>query len=213
MTSTADELLIDEEYIANHMSDVTFSTAQQQALKVVIAGTIRNLERKLNRYFGVQTVTQDAWTTPEGRVIVDRSPLLTVVDLHRYDDLTDPPEQLSWQPVPFGRGVAVGWGLCSTLLTITYTGGTRLVTFSDSDLADVRLAVIEKCAQWMTVRHDDTVSVKDFDTRDKGSGVQSLPGLNWSDDEVKNFDRLRHRVVATGPAPSEYPGVSSLSSW
>jgi hypothetical protein len=174
--------------LTDYMSDVAFNQAQENAAKAVLRGLTRNLERKLARGFTEGITTERAYAAEDGWVMLRRSPVKEII-------LVDALPAASYGAYPTfgGTGFRVTNGGCHgfaplTWAEVTYRGGGGL---DAEDLDDVRWAILEKAAQIMTNRHDDTVSVKDRDTREPTFRGE----MRWTDDEVAQFDRLRRKVV------------------
>lgn len=173
--------LVSIDDLIEHMSGITLTDAQREAGRRIVAGCIRGLERKLYRKFRVGQTTETVTGDEIGWAPLHNTPVTGLVSI---DGVTPVP---SWYAVT-PNGVWVGRGMTAV---VVYTGGYA----NDLDeLADVRLAILEKCAGVMTTRHDDTLSVKELETRDDVETARKA-AATWSEDDIEPFMRLKRRVV------------------
>jgi hypothetical protein len=175
--------LVTIEDLINHMSGISLTPAQRTAGEVIVAGCIRGLERKLYRRFVVGQTTAVVSGDELGWAPLENTPVRTLVSV---DGSTDPDVLAAYMLSPNGIWVGIG-----PSVTVVYTGGYATDV---EEYADVRLAILEKCAGVMTTRHDDTLSVKELDTRDDVETARKA-AATWSDEDIEPFSRLRRRVV------------------
>jgi hypothetical protein len=174
--------LVSLDELIDHMSGVTLTERQRQAGQRVIDGCVRGLERRLHRRFRAGTYTETVVGDEIGWAPLAASPVLSVTSV----DGMAMPSLYPWQATP--NGIWVGVGIRAT---VVYEAGYA----TDFDeYADVKLAVLEKCAGVMTVRHDDTLSVKELDTGDDVEAATRV-AATWSDDDIWPFMGLKRRVV------------------
>lgn len=193
-TPEREDLLVTPGQLSDHMSGFTLSEAQERAAALVLSGLQRGLERRLNRFFGIWDQTETLVVQGTGRIVPSRRPVVEVISLTGLDaagitvlgsagwEVGGVPFWIDSDPSLFGRTVE-----------LHYRGGEELNAFRVVDLDDVRLAILEKAADLMTDRHDDTVSVKDLETREPTATRRSE--RSWTEAEVKTLERLKRRVL------------------
>lgn len=180
--------LLTVEDLSNHMSGVTFSPAQYADAEAVLRGLERSLERRLARRFVEAQATERVFADEVGWAMLTRTPVKAVLSV---DGLV-PWTINTWQTGPTRNGLnglaPLSWS------TVVYRGG-GFGPENDDTMEDVKLAILEKAADLMRNRHDDTQSVKDLDTREPIAAPAGT--FHWTDAELdeSGLTRLRRRVV------------------
>jgi hypothetical protein len=173
-----DDLIVTVEDLRDYMNGIGLDANQAGALEDVLAGVQRELERYCQRRFKVrayvETVQPDEW----GRLWPKNTPVLDVLEPFGYSGVGN-------QIVADGGVGYGGWGP----VQVKYVAG-----LNPDDLADVRRAILQVAAREATDRHDDTLSVRDTDSR-RERRADPMP-LGWQPAELARFDRLRRRTVA-----------------
>ena len=168
--------------VLEHMSGINLTEAQRKAGQRILAGCIRGLERRLARRFRGGTHTETVVGDEIGWAPLSASPVISVTSV----DGVVMPTLYPWQATP--NGIWVGVGIRAT---VVYEAG---YSADFDEYADVKLAVLEKVSGVMTVRHDDTLSVKELDTGDDVEAA-TRAAATWSDEDIWPFMRLKRRVV------------------
>lgn len=178
---------IDASELSSYMSGMGLDVDQEVALQEVLDGVQRELERHCQRLFERKERTERVLVDDLGRVWPKATPIVSVtspVDTFTvgYGNMLNPVTSLT-----LGLGAYYGPG---GSFDLTYVGG---LDPEDDDLHDVRVAILRVAAREATDRHDDTLSVKDTDTRD--AQRTDKRELGFTEKELKKFDRLRRRTV------------------
>lgn len=199
--------LVSVDELVDHMSGITLTETQREAAARILRGSIRGLERRLNRKFRPTATTETVVGDVTGWAPLQNSPVISIdtidgqplaavptyaTDVWAVSSLTGlyQGSYSLYDHTP--NGVFVGQ---FTRRTVGYTGGFGLDL---DELADVRLAIMEKCAGVMTNRHDDTMSVKELQTRDDSTNARigrKLESVEWSEEDLIPFLTLKRRVV------------------
>ena len=163
--------LVSPSELSTYMSGLDLDVPEEDAAQTVLDGLVDELERYCNRPLAAVERTEVLHPDAEGRVWPSATPILSV-------------------SAPLGAWIlgnylgGCGWGP----LTVTYIGGI------DGQAGDaIRLAVLRAASREMTIRHDDTLTVKDLDARDVAVTDRRDPG--FTDAELKKFDRIRRRTA------------------
>lgn len=184
--------------LTDYLSKIGLDPSQASAAQDTLDGLQRELERYCQRPLEQKERTEVVYPDELGRLWPKVTPIISVSS----------PEGL----YPDGaNGLAGGYPLLGGLMfagyaapvTITYVGGLVDPTlevdpvdgeWGVSEAADVKIAILRAASREFTVRHDDTVSVTDLETRETQPVDRQPPG--FTEDELKKFDRLRRRTVA-----------------
>lgn len=101
-------------------------------------------------------------------------------------------------PMGIGRGTA--WSTSS--LGIPFIPGlyyaTKYITRPVSDhgpVDDLMVKVLDVVSRYMIRNHDDTVSIKGGPVNDNSSANYTLAPMNWTKEELSQFDNVRWRMV------------------
>lgn len=168
--------------LKDYMSGIGLDADQSESSQDILDGLQRELERHCQRLFERKVRTERLRVDDCGRLWPKATPVVSVSDpvnlAAGYGNMLEPLFSLTVAGYP-GEWVEV-----------TYLGG---LDPEDDDLQDVRLAILRAAAREVTDRHDDTLSVKDSDTRDKQRSDKR--DLGFTEKELKKFDRLRRRTV------------------
>ena len=191
-------VIVSVDELEQYMSGVVFDDDQREAARTVLRGLQRELERYCTRPVERRVRTETVRPDDFGRLWPRATPIVEVLEpsglVMNHGNGLEGSTSLSL--IPLGSYGPV---------TITYVGGLvdpALVVDPDSDdevefddaAADVKVAILRAAAREMTVRHDDTLSVKDL-----GANKEVQPSdrrdIGFTDDELKKFDRIRRRTV------------------
>lgn len=173
--------------LKDYMSGIGLDADQAEASQDVLDGLQRELERHCRRLFERKERTERVRVDELGRVWPRAVPVVSItspVDTFTvgWGNMLDPVSSLT---------LAAPWGLPGGFVELTYVGG---LDPEEDDLHDVRIAILRAAAREVTDRHDDTLSVKDTDARDRQRTDKRE--LGFTEAELKKFDRLRRRTVA-----------------
>ena len=185
--------IVSADELKDYMSSIGLDVDQEAAVEQIIAGLQAELERYCQRPLEQRERTEVIVPDDLGRLWPKATPVVSVASpagLYGGGDNSIG----GWTPaVLFG-------GYSYAPVTVTYVGGVvdpALVVdpddFGVDPVADVKIAILRAAAREATVRHDDTLSVKDLDARE----VQPVDRreLGFTDVELAKFDRLRRRTV------------------
>lgn len=181
--------------LGNYLSKIGLDSDQASAAQETLDGLQRELERYCQRPLERRERTELVYPDDAGRLWPSATPIVSV----------SAPEGLlpnganglaGGYPVAFGFADYVG------PVEVTYIGGIAdpdeeidpLNEWGVSEVSDIKIAILRAASREFTVRHDDTVTVTDLETRETQPVDRQPPG--FTDDELKKFDRLRRRTVA-----------------
>ncbi len=171
-------MIVEVDELQDYMSSIGLTADQNKAAEQVLAGLERALERHLQRPLERKERTEVVFPDEFGRLWPKATPIVSV---------SSPPELY-----PNGAN-----GLSGSFTTAATGSAGVVVTYVGwlvgTDEEDVRVAILRAAAREMTPRHDDTLSVRELTTQVPAQSDRREPG--WTDDELKQFDRLRRRTV------------------
>lgn len=174
-----DDLLVQVADLRDYMSSIGLDADQEEAAEQVLLGVQRALERYCNRPLKRKERTERVFPDEYGRVWLQATPIWSISD-------------------PTGLEPARGHALIGSFAHLGYLGGGLTVTYvggiDGDDEDDVKLGILRVAARELTVRHDDTLGVTDLSIRPAAPADPRIYG--WTPEELKQFDRLRRRVVA-----------------
>lgn len=181
--------------LIDHMSGITLDSVQWSAAETVLNGVQRGLERALNRRFTEAEVTEAVYPDPvTGWAMVSRSPVRQVLSIGGTVLTADEALGRS-SPNGINVGGFVGYGYFGGVpyaVSVKYVGGGGL---DPEDLADVKLAVLEKTSAIVANRHDDARTAQDLDSRAPAPVKETR---TWTSEDLDTWgmSRLRRRVIA-----------------
>jgi len=187
--------IVSTEELGKYLSKVGLNADQADAAQDTLDGLQRELERYCQRPLEQRERTELIYPDEAGRLWPKATPIVSVSSPEGL--LPNGANGLSGgYPVAFGFADYVG------PVTVTYVGGiadpAEVVDpeseWGVSDTSDIKIAILRAAAREFTVRHDDTVTVVDLETRETQPVDRQEPG--FTEDELKKFDRLRRRTVA-----------------
>lgn len=185
--------IVSSDELKDYMSSIGLDIDQEAAVEDIIAGLQAELERYCQRPLEVKARTEVVVPDENGRLWPKATPIVSVSDPVGLYAAGDNGLHGYYPALVFG-------GYSYAPVSITYVGGVvdpALVVdpddFGVDPAADIKIAILRAAAREATVRHDDTMSVKDLDAREV-QPVDRQP-LGFTDDELKKFDRLRRRTV------------------
>jgi hypothetical protein len=202
------------EQLKAYMSGINMSITQTDAAQVILDGVQGELEKYINRSIGTRLVREVASTDSSGFAYLSQTPVYAINkitpasdELSTYQDggevvVLDPlvpgPNTTAYDLVPanFGRDLIVPGGVMSgyldTSVAVEYIagGGDFLAPYMDS----IMLAILRVAAREFQTNHDDTMSLRDTSATTPTDPVP-VPRKGWRDDELRQFDRIRRRVV------------------
>ncbi len=169
-------MIVEVTELTDYMSSIGLTADQTEAAEQVLTGLERALERHLQRPLERKERTEVVFPDEFGRLWPKATPIISV---------SSPPGLH-----PNGaNGLSGSFPTTGGGVVITYVGG-----LIGPEEEDVRVAILRAAAREMTPRHDDTLSVRELTTQVPAQSDRRQPG--WTDDELKQFDRLRRRTVA-----------------
>lgn len=177
--------------LKDYMSGLGLDADQAESAQDILDGLQRDLERYCQRLFERKERVENLRVDDQGRIWPKATPVVSITSpdglVAGYGNMID----TAYYAV--GSIVTLSAFGCSPgeWITLTYVGG---LDPDEDDLQDVRLAILRAAAREVTDRHDDTLSVKDTDARDKERSDKRVIG--FTKDEKAAFDRLRRRTVA-----------------
>lgn len=182
---------VKEQELVTHMNKLGLEADQSKSLQGILDGTQRELERHCQRRFEKREWVEKLEPDEFGYLWPTAIPVASVTqpdDFPLYIDLHG--RRLS------GYRSALTLAGTPELVEVTYVGGLDPRDPDGLlDLSDVRLGILRVATREAQVRVDDTLNVDDLEAR-QTKPADKLP-LGWQPDELKKFDRLRRRTVAT----------------
>lgn len=189
--------------LRKYMSDISLTPNQQQSAQLVLDGVQQQLELYLGRPVQPVQVREKARSNGSGDLTLSVTPVYKIIDLRvltttgsitpavdstplAEDEVDRIWDAMSVSDIIVPGGAYVGrW---FTWYIVEYVGGYN--GFSDAAL---QLAILEVASRTMTVNHDDVLSIKDDIAREPANASSIQKG--WRPEELRQFDRLRRRVV------------------
>lgn len=179
-------MIVEVEELKDYMSSIGLTADQWEAAEQVLMGLERALERHLQRPLQRKERTELVFPDEAGRLWPKATPIASVSSPSGLY-----PNGANGLSGTYGYGYsgAVGYpGVNAGGVVLTYVGG-----LVGEDEEDVRTAILRAAAREMTSRHDDTLTPADLSTSTPPRDDRREHG--WTDDELKQFDRLRRRTV------------------
>jgi hypothetical protein len=170
--------------LTDYMSGIGLDADQAGSAQDVLDGLQRQLERYCQRPLVRMDRTETLWPDELGRIWPTATPIESI----------SAPLEL----VPYYNQVGTSYGVFGNMgplsvfdtgpVTITYVGGV-----SGKDEADIRLAILRAAAREVDARHSDVLDEQDLSQRPAQPSDKRVTG--FTDDELRQFDRLRRRTV------------------
>jgi hypothetical protein len=198
--------------LKNYMSGISMNPVQEEAAYIVIAGVQQELERYINRPVELTLVREAVLTSPEGYGHLSVTPVHRIESIRAVQSaapwtlptgIIEGPELpafdgaiLDYAPANYGAGLLVPGGIDLGLgggyFVITYTGGGGPLVAQYLDA--IKLAVLRVASREFQQMHDDSMTLRNLDASEPVDPI-SVPRRGWTQDELRDFDRLRRRVV------------------
>ena len=193
--------------LRKYMSDISLSSKQMDMAQLALDAAQQALETYLGRPVQPVQVREKRRSNSAGDLVLSVTPVHQVLSVRLSSATentipTDPtPIALTasdidrlWDAAPTSYNIVPGGvyvGRSRTYYVIEYIGGYN--GYADDFLKN---QILEVASRTMTVNHDDTLTIKG-DMAQEPSGAQQIK-KGWTEDELKQFDRLRRRVVVRG---------------
>lgn len=209
-------MLVSKAELQQYMNNLGLTIPQGANVEAVLSGVQSELELYCNRTLELVQVREMVMTDGTGYANVSYSPVVKVirVDALNQIDTTFLPATPVYVPEPFERDVLMSpEGVMIDRLAnidgtthIVVPGGIYVGTGDSWQIVEyvagyvgphtpaVKAAIKRVAAREVTRTMDDTVSLRDGDAQ-QASEPDNRP-VGWTEDELRQFDRLRRRVIA-----------------
>lgn len=180
--------LVTTDEFANYLGGWQFSPVQKTEAESILDGVQSDLERYLNRPVQMRRVLEKVRPERGGLAYVKVTPIVSVHGAYRFGEFeSQGPAVESDFPLVWTPGDSMI--RCGGSVWLDYTGGIN------GDVHPGIKSAIKRVAKriWPHT-HDSGASVRSTESR-PGEGGQTDTTPGWTIDELKQFDRLRRRVV------------------